>query len=212
MIGSWSNRIIDESRCHTRDRHALDGPNQDVNYVTLWEPESFVIFAGWPGGVPAGLFFWLLVRVMARLSRRAGWVPRVLVVSLLGCREGLSWSAGREGLGAGDRSGGLLCPEPGRSEAQPNAAHAADNAPGDREQAQPPGFPPARGIGERKHLHRGEQLAGQGDDLSPDLVLDVAVQGQVAQARVPWRSGCGPRTGPGGGGVVPDRRAARPWC
>ena len=35
MIGSWSNRIIDESRCHMRDRHALDRPNQDVNYVAL---------------------------------------------------------------------------------------------------------------------------------------------------------------------------------
>jgi hypothetical protein len=35
MIGSWSNRIIDESRCHIRDRHALDTSNSDVNYVTL---------------------------------------------------------------------------------------------------------------------------------------------------------------------------------
>ena len=35
MIGSWSNRIIDESRCHMRDRHALDTPNQDVNYMAL---------------------------------------------------------------------------------------------------------------------------------------------------------------------------------
>ena len=30
----------------------------------------------------------------------------------------------------------------------------------------------------------GEQFAGQGDDLAPDLVLGVAVQGQVAQAGV----------------------------
>jgi hypothetical protein len=35
MIGSWSNRIIDESRCHTRDRHTFDTSNSDVNYVTL---------------------------------------------------------------------------------------------------------------------------------------------------------------------------------
>ena len=35
MIGSWSNQIIDESRCHMRDRHTLDTPNPDVNYVTL---------------------------------------------------------------------------------------------------------------------------------------------------------------------------------
>ena len=35
MIGSWSNRIIDESRCHARDRHTFDTSNSDVNYVTL---------------------------------------------------------------------------------------------------------------------------------------------------------------------------------
>ena len=35
MIGSWSNRIIDESRCHLWDRHTLDAPNPDANYVTL---------------------------------------------------------------------------------------------------------------------------------------------------------------------------------
>ena len=35
MIGSWSNRIIDESRCHMRDRHTLDASNPDANYVAL---------------------------------------------------------------------------------------------------------------------------------------------------------------------------------
>ena len=35
MIGSWSNRIIEESRCHVRERHALDMTNLDVNYVAL---------------------------------------------------------------------------------------------------------------------------------------------------------------------------------
>jgi hypothetical protein len=35
MIGSWSNRIIEESRCHMRDRHTLDASNLDVNYVAL---------------------------------------------------------------------------------------------------------------------------------------------------------------------------------
>ena len=35
MIGSWSNRIIEESRCHTQDQHALDTPEPDVNYVAL---------------------------------------------------------------------------------------------------------------------------------------------------------------------------------
>src|SRR5260370_33804161 len=35
MIRSWSHRIIDEPRCHMRDRHAFDTSNRDVNYVTL---------------------------------------------------------------------------------------------------------------------------------------------------------------------------------
>ena len=35
MIGSWPNRIIDQSRCHARDRHTFDTSNSDVNYVTL---------------------------------------------------------------------------------------------------------------------------------------------------------------------------------
>ena len=35
MIGSWSNRIIEESRCHMRDRHALDRSKRDINYVVL---------------------------------------------------------------------------------------------------------------------------------------------------------------------------------
>ena len=35
MIGSWSNRIIEESRCRIRDRHALDATNLDVTYAAL---------------------------------------------------------------------------------------------------------------------------------------------------------------------------------
>jgi hypothetical protein len=65
-------------------------------------------------------------------------------------------------------------------------AAAADEAPGHGEQAQarPFEFPAAGGPGEGEHGHPGEQFAGQGDDLAPDLVLGVAVQGQVAQAGV----------------------------
>jgi hypothetical protein len=40
MIGSWSNRIIDESRCQIEDRHALDASNPDVNYVALGLAEA----------------------------------------------------------------------------------------------------------------------------------------------------------------------------
>jgi hypothetical protein len=40
------------------------------------------------------------------------------------------------------------------------------------------------GPGRPSVLHPGEQLAGQSDDLAPDLVLGVAVQGKVAQVSV----------------------------
>ena len=46
------------------------------------------------------------------------------------------------------------------------------------------GLPSAGGAVEGEHLHPGEQVAGQGDDLAPDLVLGVTVQRQVAQAGV----------------------------
>jgi hypothetical protein len=35
MIGSWPNRIDDDSRCHMRDRHAPWRVQPDVNYATL---------------------------------------------------------------------------------------------------------------------------------------------------------------------------------
>jgi len=35
MIGSWSNQIIEGSRCHIKDRHTLDTPEPDVNYTAL---------------------------------------------------------------------------------------------------------------------------------------------------------------------------------
>ena len=35
MIGSWSNRIIEESCCHMQDRHPHDAFKPDVNYVAL---------------------------------------------------------------------------------------------------------------------------------------------------------------------------------
>jgi hypothetical protein len=35
MIGSWSNRIIEESRCQMQDQHALHNPEPDINYVAL---------------------------------------------------------------------------------------------------------------------------------------------------------------------------------
>src|SRR5262249_7952458 len=101
-------------------------------------------------------------------------------------RDSPGWSAGREGLQAGDRGGGQPGPRPGRGQAQPQAAAAAGKAPGGGGQAppQPLGVPAAGGPGQGEHLRPGQQFAGQCDDLAPDLVLVIAVQGKVAQAGV----------------------------
>ncbi len=63
----------------------------------------------------------------------------------------------------------------------------ADEATGDREQAQPKpfGFPAARWVvGEGQHLQPGGELDGEGDDGQPELVLGGPVQGQVGQPGV----------------------------
>ena len=87
---------------------------------------------------------------------------------------------------AGGCGGDLGGPGPALGEAEPQVAAAADEAPGDREQAQPEAFglPAAGGAGQGEHLGPGQQLAGQGGDLAPQLVLGEALEGQVAQPGV----------------------------
>jgi hypothetical protein len=89
----------------------------------------------------------------------------------------LGWSAGREGVQPGDCSGDLGGPGPGRGDTQPQAPRAADQAPGGGEQAQPQpfGFPAAGFAFQGEHLHPGQQFAGHGHDLAPDLVLGEPV-------------------------------------
>jgi hypothetical protein len=96
----------------------------------------------------------------------------------------LFWlSAGREGLQAGDRVGDPRGPGPVPGKAEPQAASAAGQAADDGEQAQPQPlrFPPAGGAGQGEHLGPGQQLAGQRDDLAPQLVLREPLQRQVPQ-------------------------------
>ena len=99
---------------------------------------------------------------------------------------GSGWSAGWEGLQAGDRGGELAGPGPSFGEPEPQAAAAAHEAScdGEQAQAQPFGFPAAGGPGQGEHLGPGQQLAGQGDDLAPDLVLGEALEGKVPQPGV----------------------------
>jgi hypothetical protein len=90
-------------------------------------------------------------------------------------------------LQAGDGGGDLGGPGPVFSEAEPQAPAAAGETSGDGEdtQAEPFRFPAAGGgAGQGEQLGPGEKLAGQGDDLAPELVLGEAMQGQVPQPGV----------------------------
>jgi hypothetical protein len=117
-------------------------------------------------------------------------------------------------LQAGDCDGYLARPGPSLGEAESQAAAAAGQASGDGEDAQAQAFrfPVAGDAGEGEELGPGQELAGEGGDLAPQLVLVEAVQREVPSARCPWRSGCGPRTWPGGGDGVPGQRAARAFA
>jgi hypothetical protein len=87
---------------------------------------------------------------------------------------------------AGDGVGDLAGPGPAPGEAEPQSSAAADEASRDGEGPQPEPFrlPPSCLPREGEHLHPGQELAGQGDDLAPDLVLGEALEREVAQAGV----------------------------
>ena len=108
----------------------------------------------------------------ARLSRRVGGFPRPWCLPLPCRRDDSGWSAGRECLQASDRGGYFPGPWPAFGQAEPQTSPAAGEAGGDGEQAQPEAFrfPAAGGPGEGEHLRPGDQLAGEGDDLTPGLV------------------------------------------
>jgi hypothetical protein len=110
-----------------------------------------------------------------------GGVPRAPGFLLPGRRVCPGWSADREGLQAGDRGGEIPGPRPspGQSQSQPQAAAAAGKASrgGEEPQAQPFRFSAAGLPGESEHLGPGQESAGEGDDLAPELVLGEAIEG-----------------------------------
>ena len=65
---------------------------------------------------------------------------------------------------------------------RPQRGQAAGD--GEQAQAEPLGLPAAGVAGQGEHLGPGQQLAGQRDDLAPDLVLGDALQRQVPQPGV----------------------------
>ncbi len=95
-------------------------------------------------------------------------------------------SARRRCLQPAEGGGDPGCPWPPGGEAEAKPAAAADDASGGGEQAQsqPLGFPAAGAAGKGEQLGPGDQLAGQGDDVAPDLVPRIPVQRQAAQPGV----------------------------
>jgi hypothetical protein len=110
----------------------------------------------------------------------AGGVPRAWCLLLPGRGAVPAGQLGGEGLQAGDRGGDLGGPGPLFGKPQPQAATAGGEAAGDGEEpkAQALGFPAAGVCGQGEHLGPGEQFAGQGDDLAPELVLGEALSGR----------------------------------
>jgi hypothetical protein len=138
-----------------------------VSDVLAWLVRLVVIFGCWAW--PA-----------ARLSRRRRGFHGPRGCSFLDRSDGSGWSAGWEGLQAGDGSGDLAAPGPVPGDPQAQPTVAAGQAAGDGEQAQPEPFrfPAADGVGQGDHLGPGQPLAGQRDDLAPQLVLGEAFSGR----------------------------------
>ena len=202
----WRNRP--GNRRHTK------APGPTVRTRHRASPRPYVILGWWPEAV-AGCLFPACGRAW-RPGCRAGWAG---FHGPAGCPF---WS---QGLVAAGQPGARACSRviavviwlaQGQrgGEAEPQAAAAADEAPGGGEdpQPQPLGFPAAGGAGAgrasasrravRRPARRSRTRSGSGRSRA----------GAGCAGRCPWRSGSGPRTGPGGGGAAPGRRAARPWC
>lgn len=113
-------------------------------------------------------------------------------------------------MGGGDGVG----PGPGFRDSEDPAAGAADDPSGHREHAKPEafGFGQARPAGERQALQPGHQVAGEGADFQPYLVLRGVVERQVPQAGVLGGADTVLDTGVPGGAAAPARRVARRRC
>ena len=143
---------------------------------------------------------------------RVGGGPTGPGVLLPGRRDCSGWSAGRQGLEAGDGGCDLAGPGPALREAQPQPVAAAGEPSGDGERrrrsrlgSQRRAVPVRAGS-----CVQARSSLAQGGDLAPQLVLGEALQRrQTPQPRCPSRSGSAPRTWPACGGGVPGPRAGR---
>ena len=118
----------------------------------------------------------------------------------------------------------LEVPEPGKQEvgpgvvglvAQDGAAGVAGDDGGDGHQPQPDraGLPGAGGgVGQGEQLGEGQQACGPEPRSGTRPGWPQTPARESGQARCPWHSGYGPRSGPAAGGAPRDRRADPPSC
>ena len=118
----------------------------------------------------------------------------------------------------------LEAPEPGKQEvgpgvvglvAQDGAAGMAGDDGGGGHQPQPdrlrlPGA--GGGVGQGEQLGEGQQACGPGPRSGTRYGSGRTPARESGQARCPWHSGYGPRSGPAVGGAPRDRRADPPSC
>ncbi len=150
-----------------------------------------------------------IVRTANMAAGPSGWVGphgpagvSFLVVGMVSAGQ-----PGARGLEAGDRGGDLCRPGPAGGEAEPLAAAAADEVPGAGEEPQPQPFwfPLAAGPARASICVRARRSHASATISHHSGFWSKPWRGGCA-ARCPWRSGSGPRTWPGAGGVVPGRR------
>ena len=118
----------------------------------------------------------------------------------------------------------LEAPEPGKQEvgpgvvglvAQDGAAGMAGDDGGGGHQPQPDrlGLPGAGGgVGQGEQLGEGQQACGPEPRSGTRPGWPQTPARESGQARCPWHSGYGPRSGPAAGGAPRDRRADPPSC
>jgi hypothetical protein len=116
-------------------------------------------------------------RLVARLSRRVGGVPRALGSPFLVAWTAVALSAGCHCLEPADGGGDLGCPWPPGGEAESEPATAADDPAGRGEQSQPQAFwfPAAGRAGQGEQLGPGEprQRRGRHTGLTSSAALET---------------------------------------
>ena len=140
-------------------------------------------------------------------SRRVGGYRRA-PGSPSWCRDGFGWSAGREGLQAGDCGGDFGSPGPAGGEAQPaGGGRRGNDAPGGGEQAQPQaiGFPSGRSRPGRASASRPATRRPARRSRTRPHSCAKPWRGRLRRPGS-WHSGSCPRTLPAAGGVVPGQR------